>query len=460
MTISNQTTRITYNGDAATVLFAIPFNYKSGDAPNVTKVYLIDELTVDLSTPSGFDETLLTEGTEYTLDPAGPTPANVRTDNGSAPFTPNNDQKIRVERRTDKTQDTDFDVGGSNTPYNPTNTENAHDKNTRMIQELFDDVGEISTGGGTTVVSGALITDWLPATNYLEDQTVIDKDTPTNKLYRAISAHLSAGNFNADFVGGKWEELPSGVDGAPGAAGNDGANGLNGANGANGTNGIDGVFAAIASTAEAEAGVDNVKGMTPLRTKEAIEFQVDGTVSITALKLRVATLEASQIAQDLIIQDHANRIVTLEASADFAVGEFSGSQKIVDNQVAPLELLGALNPIPSDGKGAKFLRDGDGTEYAKVMVYIRRLDSLGNVRFSSFDLVMQYVDSVWYIGRAGTVQLDVTLDLDGIVLSIVTDGGTKEGQVYYTSNAMGGDPIIHKDSSIIKWFGQEIPVGI
>lgn len=456
MTVSNVVTRQTYDGDGATVLFAIPFNFKSGDASNVTKVYLIDELTVDSSTPSGFDETLLTEGQEYTLNPAGPTPANVKTDDGSAPFTPSADQKIRVERRTSKTQDTDFDSGGSNTPYNPTNTENAHDKLTRILQEVCDDVSEIESSTSTTVVSSAAIPDWAPATNYLENQVVIDKDTPTNKIWRALSDHTSGGTFNGDFVGGKWELLPNGADGQDGSNGSngaDGADGTNGTNGLDGADGADGVFAAIASQAEAEAGVNNVKGMTALRTKQAIDLQVPALSVIT-------TLQTDLDAAELTIQDHQNRIVSLEASAEFALGRFAGSQKIVNAQAAPLELLGGANPIPSDGRGSGFLRDGDGTEFAKVLVYIKRVNSLGDVRFTSFDLIMHYVDSVWYITRDDTVQLVLALDLDGIVLSVATDGITKEGQLSYTSDDMGGDATFHKDNSVIKWFGQEIPIGI
>ncbi len=45
----------------------------------------------------------------------------------------------------------------------------------------------------------------------------------------------------------------------------------NGDKGADGANGADGVFSAIASQAEAQAGTDNTKGMTPLRVFQAME---------------------------------------------------------------------------------------------------------------------------------------------------------------------------------------------
>lgn len=50
-----------------------------------------------------------------------------------------------------------------------------------------------------------------------------------------------------------------------------------GTDGEDGTDGSDGIFSEIADQAEAEAGEDNTKGMTPLRTKEAITALVPKT---------------------------------------------------------------------------------------------------------------------------------------------------------------------------------------
>lgn len=52
-----------------------------------------------------------------------------------------------------------------------------------------------------------------------------------------------------------------------------------GASGPQGEPGADGVFSAIASQAEAEAGTDNVKGMSPLRVKQAIDTLATGDVA-------------------------------------------------------------------------------------------------------------------------------------------------------------------------------------
>ena len=65
---------------------------------------------------------------------------------------------------------------------------------------------------------------------------------------------------------------------------------------------------------------------------------------------------------------------------------------------------------------------------------------------------MQYVDGTWYIGREDTTQLDETLDLDGVVLSVNTVA--QVGTVSYTTDLMAGTN--HDTQSLISWLGQEI----
>jgi hypothetical protein len=61
--------------------------------------------------------------------------------------------------------------------------------------------------------------------------------------------------------------------------------GLKGADGTNGTNGTDGVFSAINSQVEAEAGIENTKGMTALRTAQAIAALGGGVSDLTTYPL-------------------------------------------------------------------------------------------------------------------------------------------------------------------------------
>ena len=130
-------------------------------------------------------------------------------------------------------------------------------------------------------MASAKILEWVVATSYTLDETITvpPSEGPQydDKLYRCISAHVS-NSFTTDWGNGKWEEIvikgTKGDNGDQGANGNNGANGAAGIQGPNGAAGANGIFSAIASQAEAEAGIDNTKGMTPLRVAEAIAVTV------------------------------------------------------------------------------------------------------------------------------------------------------------------------------------------
>lgn len=454
MSFSNSTARQTYAGDGATTTFPIPFDYIPGSASAVLYAYLLDNVD-DVNA----DGTPLTEGVDYDLDPVGDNPTNLITTVG---HTIANGKFIRIQRITDILQEVDLNSSGPNTPYDPAVSEEIADRTVHMIQELSDRVydleqGVTGGGGGGGGATSAEIPDWATATDYLEDQVVVDNDTPSNQIYRALSDHTSGGNFNTDLVAGKWELLPNGATGPQGPAGAAGADGAVGAQGAQGIpggagpNGADGIFAAIASQAEAEAGTNNTKGITPLRLSQGLNALLAAVPDFAALVARVLVFEEASII---------SRVGFLEATAEFANGAFSGSQKLVNNQAVPLALLGRFNPILAHGRGAKFSRDGVGAEMAEAMVQIKRKNDLTN-RFSTTDIIMQLVEGTWLIGRKGTDQLDETLEVDGVTLSIVTEVGADiRGQVYYITDDMAGDDTEHFANSEIKWWGQEIPITV
>lgn len=446
MTITNTTVQEIYDGDGTNTVFAIPFNYQSGRADQVTKVTLID---------SEGEETLLTPNTHYQLTPAGDNPTDVDTSLGSAPLgAPAADAQLKVSRQSEKIQQTDFDSAGPATPYNPTAVENAFDKLTRIVQELDLSVEQLEELKETIeVISGVILADWVAGTTYKLNQTVIFNQ----RIYRALEAHTAGGNFLTDLGAAKWELVRTqgiqGPQGPIGVAGPTGATGPTGPAGVDGADGVDGVFSEIATQAEAEAGVNNTKGMTSLRTKQAIDAQVPAFLS---------DLEAFEEEATKDIAELKVAVNNLESFAEFAVGKFSGSQKLLNNQSVPVELLGKFIPEFGDGRGGPLQRSSAGSQFAKVFIQIsRRMGSgLANVRFSSFDLIMQFVEGEWYIGREGTTQLVYELELDGVTLSVNTDAGV--GQISYTTDAMTGDEddTFHFENSEIKWWGQEIPAGV
>lgn len=446
MTITNKNVQEIYDGDGTNTVFAIPFDYQKGRADQVTKVTNI---------ASDGTETLLTLNTHYQLTPAGDEPSNVDTSLGSSPFgPPAADAQLKVSRESEKIQQTDFDSAGPATPYNPTAVENAFDKLTRIVQELDLSVGEVKEiKESIEVISGTILADWVGEKEYKLNQLVFFNFN----LYRATVSHESGGSFLVDFDEGKWEIVrPRGLEGPAGPAGIAGPTGATGATGpagADGVDGDDGVFAEIATQAEAEAGVDNTKGITPLRAKQAIDEQVPPFLT---------DLEDFQVEANKDIAELKVAVSNLESFAEFAVGKFSGSQKLLNNQTTPIELLGKFIPEFGDGRGGPLNRSSAGSQFAKVYIQISRRKGSGleNVRFSSFDLIMHFVDGQWYIGREGTTQLVYELELDGVTLSVNTDAGV--GQVSYTTDNMTGpeSDTFHFENSEIKWWGQEIPSGV
>ena len=431
MTVTNQTTQQTYPGTGSQTNFPIPYAFISGE-PNQLVTLIQNDGT----------EVVQVITTNYTLDdPNDPTLIQMITP-------PAADEFLRVERVTPKTQDTDLVDGG---PFPGESIEDQLDRLTFQTQELQTGLDAVTPAAPTPLTTGlSVIPDWVTATAYIENQSVIANDGTGEKHYRATTAHTS-GNFATDFGLGRWELVPNtgekGDTGDTGLTGATGATGAQGIQGNPGNDGVDGIFSQIASQAEAENGTNNDKGMTPLRTKQAIDSQVPALAVITQL---VADLDQAE----LDIQENASAITALQNEQQ-GFGKFNGSQ-IIQNAAGPVELLGKDAAVLT-GKGDKLARDGDGTNVAKVfMSILRKTDT--ETRFSSFILWMQYVDDLWYIARDDTFQLKETLDLDGVTLTVATDLGTKVGQVSYTTDLMAGAN--HDVTSEIKWLGQEISVGV
>ena len=429
MTTTNINVQTTYEGDGATLNFPITFDlFEKG----VVKVFLIDETTVDLTTKSGLAETEQFESTNFTFDAATP-PIQVQMN-----IAPTGTEKLRVERVSPVTQENVLPAG---VDVNVT-VEESVDRLTFQSQEQDVEIKRINTlvvAPATPTATSGAFPDWTTGTNFLKDQVVIQD----LRLYRVTVDHLS-NVFSTDLLNGDLELLLTqgiaGPQGDPGPQGPTGGTGATGAAGSNGSNGVNGIFSAIATQGEAQAGTDNTKGMSPLRVAEAITAQVDEAQIITNTT-NIATLTNDVSAL-------TSRVTILESLIQQSTGKFAGQQVLLDNQGAPVALLGLANGGVDD-KGAAFSRDSGGTEFAEVMVYFRRVTDTEN-RFSSTDIVMQFVDGGWLIGRKGTEQLDETLDLDGVILSI----NAITGQVSYVSDDMTGAN--HDTQSLIAWLGQEI----
>ena len=80
--------------------------------------------------------------------------------------------------------------------------------------------------------------------------------------------------------------------------------------GSAGAPGNNGIFTAIASTAEAQAGTENTKGMTSLRVAEAITAQVSGVTAVASKFFGVTrrrehvTLHGQDFYRTILVQEH------------------------------------------------------------------------------------------------------------------------------------------------------------
>lgn len=321
--------------------------------------------------------------------------------------------------------------------------------------------------------------DWTIDYDYTVNETVVVND-PTqgpqylNKLWRCVTAHTSV-SFTTDFGNGLWEELV--LKGRQGLTGEPGTDGLDstvpGPQGPAGANGADGVFAEIASTAEAVNGLDNTKGMTSLRNKEAFDAHItpfnlaiaqnisniaDNTndISQNATDISNISIDSAQItANQLAIgelqdedTDQNSRLTQLENSTNISTS--IGKQKINNNQITPIDITGE-DAVLEGGLGDSWELNPAGAKSATIRAEIFRADD-AETRFSLAELEMHYINGAWYLERQSTTVM--TGGADGVLFTVSTNGITKVGQVAYQSdNMIGGN---YDTSSYIKFELKEL----
>lgn len=432
MSFTNLLTLALYTGDAANVTFAIPFYFIPGEAALVTKVYLIDNpgLATEI-------RTLQTITTHYSLDPSGDNPTNV-----IMVTAPTAIQKLEVKRISVRTQANDLDSGGPNTPYNPLTVENELDRQVMIAQELDVEIAivEALTGGSVTV-SGVIVPDWVTATVYVLNQVVID--APTGRMYRALTAHTSSGDFNTDLVAGDWELVlntgDTGDTGVKGDKGDTGSTGSSGSAGSTGPAGTPGVISAIASQAEAEAGTNNTKGMTPLRSLQALEALVGSTAYIVALQAQVTTNIAN-------INVLSSRLSAIEGS--FQITHAVGEQRLLNN-ATNINMIGTDSA--DDGRGSRCELNPVGAKSAELVIELYREDD-GEVRFTRHFLELHYISGTWYLSPKDVLVL--IGNASGVSFAVTQDG-SNVALINYISDSMSGGN--YTTTSKIRWQIRELP---
>jgi hypothetical protein len=359
---TNTAVKQTYACNGATVDFLVPYSFIVGDEVATTRVVLI--------LISSGAETVLVNGVGYNLD--SPLTKVTTVLAYSALY------QVRVERSTALKQDTT--LAGTSYLSESESIEEELDRTNMRIQELDDKVDAL-TVAPTVVTTQSSIHDWVTMTAYLVDDIVIYDAGAGNRFYRCLIAHTS-NSWNTDWGTGKWELLTmAGTPGSAGATGPQGIQGIQGIQGVAGVNGAagsDGLITAIASQAEAQAGVENTKAMTALRTKQAIDTQVPALSQITTLQTEMLAAQADIFNQDA-------RITNLEIAPEFL--DIRGLKYITDADV----VFSNVDSSPDE-----LILDSNNARSARVWMEISRKTNL-ETRFVVREYILMYVGTTWYL---------------------------------------------------------------
>lgn len=430
MTVSTTVTYLEYVAGINQAIFNFSgLSYLSGESNTVLKIYIDDVIASNYTIVEGAAVDGVATGGDLTFDTAL-----------------TGGQTVKIQRETELTQPTIY-------PDNYTK-ETSRESSDRQLMQIQEVEANATGGGSSTVQVQSTLPDWDTATDYIVDQQVLYRGVAPNQqfVYRALVAHTS-GDFNTDLVAGNWELVYLlGVTGDTGEKGDDGDQGPQGVQGTQGIAGNDGIIVAIADQPTAEAGLNNTEGVTPLRTAQAIEFQVPNLPVIVDHEARITSLEVLAVEHNDAILNLTGRVEVIENANPYDA--YTGSQPL-DNNVAAVDLEGAnLGP---DGKGVPLLVQSSGSQLTRFILQVNREDDTEK-RFEQKNIALHFIDNVWYLG----VEQEIVLAgaLAGVELAITTTdlgGGIYQGQVSYTSDDMTGLSY----SGRIKWISvDEISVGV
>lgn len=227
MTVSSQTSKVSYSGNGSTVTFTVPFYFLN--ATDLKVIYRVNATGT---------ETVKAITTDYTVSGAG----NEAGGSITATIAPPTGTTVLIARNAPYTQEVDYQP---NDPFPAESHEMALDKLTMEVQQIkemadrsiklsatntmssteftigssdrankifaFDSAGELSITQAVGTYRGG----WATATAYSVRDIV--KDTTNNNVYICVTAHTSSGALpitsNADYA--KWNLL---VDAAAAAA--------------------------------------------------------------------------------------------------------------------------------------------------------------------------------------------------------------------------------------------------
>jgi hypothetical protein len=247
--------RVQYTGNGSN-LGPFSFSFKVLAAGDIK----VSEGTTEKTVTTHYTTSLNADGTGSVTFASGNAPAN------NAIVTIESDQAI--ERTTDYSTGGDFTAASINDALDrlTINDQQIETLLSRNVQ-LPATVNRTTSGTGT---SGPL---FFPYADTASDQAskLISYDSNGTALETTTGRVSSVSVSNVAVSGGASQAATVSFNTTTGALALGIPVGSTGATGSSGSAGSDGVFSAIASQAEAEGGTENTKGMTALRTKQAVD---------------------------------------------------------------------------------------------------------------------------------------------------------------------------------------------
>ncbi len=330
MTVSTTTIKNSYSGNGSTTAFSYTF-----------KVFASSEVKVIVRTDSSGAESVRAEGsgsTNYAVTGVG------EAGGGTVTFVtaPASGETVVILRDTALTQATDYQPAD---PFPAESHEDALDKLTHITQEIQEELDRSFKVSRTNAITTPEFVDSAST----RASKLLGFSSDGNTLQATTGRVSSVSVSNVAVSGGASQAATVSFDDTTGAL----SLGIPvGSTGATGATGAAAVFSEIAAQAEAEGGTNNVKGMTPLRVKQAVDSY--GLLASNNLSDVTASTARTNLGLAIGSDVQAHDADTLKAdTADELTAGFSSAA-----EDAGTKSSGTFTPSPDGGNFQHFTNGG------------------------------------------------------------------------------------------------------